>query len=276
MHADPVTRCPHCQAVYRVTLAQLAQAQGWLRCAQCRAPFDGTGLQVTWSAEANEDPETATRVDIQDLLHKQDHSAAVADRAGEDPLQSFEQALATFPGQPDDPRGSPLSMSPEPLPAEIGPEPAAPAAPRRHSGLLLVLLVLLLLQGTWAVRPLWWQTPWLAGAAQSLCGRMGCTWPALREPDQLLIDSSRLVRTEEGYRLEWVLHNQSVWPVQMPAMELVLNDASEAVLVRRVVQADHMQAPDRLEPMQRWESALELSLAQGQEALGYRLRVFYP
>ena len=46
MHADPVTRCPHCQAVYRVTLAQLAQAQGWLRCAQCRAPFDGTGLQV--------------------------------------------------------------------------------------------------------------------------------------------------------------------------------------------------------------------------------------
>lgn len=273
MHGDPVTQCPHCQAVYRVTLAQLTQARGWLRCAQCRAVFDSTGLQVEWSPEVNQTP---IRVDIKDLLHKQDGSTAVPDSVGSDPLQSFEQALATFPGLPNDPLAPPSPVAVPSSPLERLPQPAASAPVRRPLTVLLALLVLLLLQGAWAVRQVWWQTPWLAAAAQSVCARMGCTWPAWREPGQLLIDSSRLVRADGGYRLEWVLQSRSVWPVQMPAIELVLNGPSDAVVARRVVQPPEMLAPERLEPGQRWEFALELTLEEGLEALGYRLRIFYP
>jgi predicted Zn finger-like uncharacterized protein len=272
MAPDQVTRCPHCQAVFRVTPEQLAQAQGWLRCGQCREVFDSTGLRVLWQPDADAG---VSRMDLKDFLQKEDPGAA-QDNSASDALLSFEQALATFPGRAPLSPSEPLASTDAPDHEVPQPSPLATAPARRRWGWMVLLALLMLAQLAWAVRAAWWQTPWIAASAQALCARGACTLPAFREPEQLFIDSSRLLRTDEGYRLEWGLRNRSLWPVHMPAMELVLTGPSDAAVVRRVVQPADMMAPERLEPGQLWEAALGVQVEDGLDVSGYRLRVFYP
>ncbi len=273
MAPDQITRCPHCQAVFRVTPEQLAQAKGWLRCGHCREVFDSTGLWVLWQPEADGAP---PRMDLRDFLEKEDLGAPASNDVS-DALRSFEQALATFPGRPEPALESLDATVALDHGAQLhSPVASAPVRSRWPWIGVLSLLLLLLLQSVWAARAVWWQTPWIAASAQSLCAHMGCVWPASREPGQLLIDSSRLLRSDEGYRLEWALRNRSLWPVHMPSMELVLTDPSDTALVRRVVPPAVMMAPERLAPGQLWEGALKVQVEEGLGISGYRLRVFYP
>lgn len=273
MAPDPVTRCPHCQAVFRVTPEQLAQAHGWLRCGQCRQEFDSTGLQVLWPFDADV---AMTRTGFKDALHNKDSAAAPSNTAS-DVLHAFDRALSTFPARASAPPTEPSLAKGHGLGYETRGAGQAATAPSRSQWMWIgVLLGLIFMQLAWVARGAWWQTPWIAASAQALCGRLGCTLPAAREPGQLLIDNSRLLRIDEGYRLEWSLRNRSLWPVRMPAIELVLTGQSDAALVRRVVQPADMMAPERLEPGQLWVGALGVIVEDGLDVSGYRLRVFYP
>lgn len=274
MTTDQVTRCPHCQAVFRVAPAALAQARGWLRCGQCRSLFDSTGLTVPWAP----DPETTSgRMDLKSLLKEEDKGAQAVPtstgRVGSD-LLSFEEALASFQGQ------APEMAAPAPEPAHAQPLADAPAVTRglrRRAGLwCLILMLLASLQLAWAWRHAWWQSPWLVDAAQAWCARVACQVPAWRAPDFLKIDSSQFVRTDKGYQLEWTLRNLSRWPLRMPAMELVLTQDGGGVLVRRVIYPTDMAAPQRLEPDQGWDGVLLLELQEALPVSGYRLLAFYP
>ncbi len=275
MAPDQVTRCPHCQAAFRVTPDQLAQAQGWLRCGQCREVFDSTGLVVPWLPEV----QASGRVDLKDLLQTQDQgegSPSSPSVDASDALRSFEQALATFPGRSviDAPAG-PLSELAVPAPVEkVSADVAKPGRGARAWRFLLI--VLLVLQLAWLGRVWWWQMPWVAAFFQTGCVAAGCEVPAWRAPDQLRIDHSRFVAADGGYRLEWALHNRSVWPTRMPSMELVLLDEGDVVQVRRVLAPADTSAPDTLAPGQLWDGALWLTLETEMTVSGYRLRVFYP
>lgn len=279
MSSHQVTRCPHCQAVFRVTPESLAQAQGWLRCGACREVFDSTGLTVSWSS----DPELGIeRMDLQAFLKEKDPVGAPATPGLSDALLSFEKALTTFPGRlPEMPGHDPV-LSPLDLPDLAGtPVPAAlPSVGRRRSMRIWItgLLLLALLQLAWAYRSLWWQAPWAGQTAQMICARLGCQVPASRGPDLLIIDSSRFVRTDNGYRLEWTLRNPSNWPLRMASLELILTDAGGGVQVRRVIHPEQMAAPDRLEPRHRWDGVLALQMTDGLNlpVSGYHLLVFYP
>jgi predicted Zn finger-like uncharacterized protein len=283
MLAHPVTRCPHCKAVYRVTPDQLAQAQGWFRCAQCQEVFDGAGLAVSWApalfADAEDVGAQAPRVDLKALLQKEDRSAPAADTAG-DALASFEQALASFPGRRQEPVFDPLDVSPASVAVPpVSSLPARSQAVKRSAWTVVALCalsLLLLLQWVWAVRAWWWQTPWVAEFAHVLCAQVGCTLPATHAPDLLRIDSSRLLRGEQGHRLEWAVRNRSVWPAHMPSMELVLTGSDEAVLVRQTFDPAQMRAPTRLAAGQVWAGSLVLQVQEDLPVSAYRLRVFYP
>lgn len=273
MAPDPVTRCPHCQAVFRVTPPQLAQAQGWLRCGQCREVFDSTGLRVLWQPAADAD---TSRMDLKDVLQSKD-SAAAPPNTVSDVLHAFDQALSTFPARAPEPPAAPRFAKGHGLGDETQGSGQAVTAPSRRQWVWIGLLLwLILMQLAWVARGAWLQTPWIAASAQTLCYRLGCTLPAAREPEQLLIDNSRLLRNDEGYRLEWSLRNRSLWPVRMPAIELVLTGLSDTAVVRRVVQPADMMAPERLAPGQLWEGTLGVQVEDGLDVSGYRLRVFYP
>ena len=277
MATDQVTRCPHCRSVFRVLPEQLAQAQGWLRCGQCRGLFDSTGLVLTLP----EDEASAPRVDLNDFLQAEDRGAsapaapamAAANVApphtdASAALLSFEQALATFPGPEFLAHASSHG-------AEIAEPDASDVAPARARWGAIALFALLLLQLLWVMRA-WWQTDSVGALAQRGCEWLHCSVPALSDAEQLLIDGSRLVRTDEGYRVEWTLRNRSSWPQRAPTLELTLMDEGGDVLVRRVVRPAEMSAPDRLEPAQAWEAVLALQWSQEQNVAGYKLLIFYP
>ena len=278
MATDQVTRCPHCHSVFRVLPEQLAQAQGWLRCGQCQELFDSTGLVLTLP----EDEASAPRVDLNDFLQAEDRGvpapaapavgaagvAATANADASEALLSFEQALATFPGP------EVLAQTPSHALAGAAPEAAEPNR-KRARRVAMALLALLLLQVLWAFRA-WWQTDSVGALAQRGCEWLHCSVPALSDPEHLLIDGSRLVRTDEGYRVEWTLRNRSFWPQRAPALELTLMDEGGDVLVRRVVRPAEMSAPARLEPAQAWDAVLALQWPQEQNVSGYKLLIFYP
>lgn len=280
MPSDQVTRCPHCQAVFRVAPESLAQAQGWLRCGQCQEVFDSTGLTVPWSSE----PEVPTeRMDLKAFLKEEDRGASLASAPVaevSDELLSFEKALATFPGRP------PETPASDAVPAQdlpfLSEAPAPPAASQGGRRMLRVwglgLVLLALLQLLWASRSTWWQTPWIAETALTGCARAGCQLPAWRDLDLLKIDSSHFVRTDTGYQLEWTLRSLSSWPLRMPAMELTLTDEGGSVLVRRALTQAEMAAPDRLEPGHGWDGVLVLQAVDALDlpVSGYHLLAFYP
>lgn len=276
MTSDQVTRCPHCHAVFRVAPALLAQAGGWLRCGQCRSPFDSTGLTVPWAPDLEATPE---RMDLESLLKAEDRGTPAAETVeqavGE--LLSFERALASFQGATPEIRTNAAGATPD-APSEA--DPSRPGAGRggwrRAAAWSLVLALLASLQLAWGWRNAWWQTPWVVEAAQSWCARMACQLPAWQAPDFVRIDSSQFVRTDRGYQLEWSLRNLSSWPLHMPSMELVLTQDGGGVLVRRVITPAEMAAPQRLAPDQRWDGVLVLSLQDDLPVSGYRLLAFYP
>lgn len=275
MASEQVTRCPHCRTVFKVRPEQLAQAQGWLRCGQCRQVFDSSGLVLAWA----DDAPSEERLDIKEFLQAKDNGLPepVGEAAGvSEALLSFEQALATFPA-PTVPAPDALTQAVH-VSSAAQPESAPDAFAQR--GLLRwigwVLVLVLLIQTGWALRP-WWQTSMEAGRlVQQACARLSCPVPAVRDADRLLIDGSRLVRTDEGYRVEWTLRNRSSWPQHMPALELTLMAEGGDVLVRRVVQPAEMAAPDRLGSEQSWEAALSLQMPAETPVSGYRLLAFYP
>lgn len=271
MTCDQVTRCPHCQAVFRVVPAALAQASGWLRCGQCRALYDSTGLTVPWAPELDA---TSERMDLESLLKAEDRgvpAAPSAERAAGE-LLSFEQALASF--QEQTPRMAAHAF--EPTPGESSETTSVTRGRRRAAAWCLALALLASLQLAWGWRSAWWQTPWIVQAAQSWCAHMACQVSAWQAPDFVRIDSSQFVRTEGGYQLEWTLRNLSSWPLHTPAMELVLTQDGGGVLVRRVISPADMAAPLRLEPDQSWDGVLVLGMQDDLPVSGYRLLVFYP
>lgn len=273
MAFDQVTRCPHCQSVFRVASESLAQAGGWLRCGQCSQAFDSTGLTVPWAPALEQAPEPE-RMDLKAFLKEEDRSEPhdpAPTGAISDDLLSFEQALATFPGRAD------VAVQQDEATGSVGAASAVPRGRlRRARALLLAGIVLALVQLAWTWRTAWWQTPWIEETVRAWCARMDCKVPAWRIPDLLRIDSSHFVRTDSGHQLEWTLRNLSIWPLQMAAMELVLTGEGDTVLVRRVLTPAEMAAPQRLEPDQSWTGVLVLQIPDDLPVVGYRLLAFYP
>lgn len=276
MATDQVIRCPQCRSVFRVLPEQLTQAQGWLRCGQCHHVFDSNGLVLTLP----EDEAPAPRVDLNEFLQAEDRGSPATtapvvpptpsgvDNVSSDALLSFEQALASFPG--------PSVRAQEQYATAVSALASDNVTDQgRARWGAIALFVLLLLQIFWIMRP-WWQTDAVGVVLQRSCEWLHCNVPALRDPEQLLIDGSRLVRTEDGYRVEWTLRNRSAWPQRMPALELTLTGETGEVMVRRVFQPSEMSAPVVLEPAQAWEAELVLQWPQELNVSGYKLLVFHP
>lgn len=122
--------------------------------------------------------------------------------------------------------------------------------------------------------------PALLPALQTLCEIAGCRIEPLRRIDALALDSSGLWRRGGAdHVFDAVIQNRSDLPLAMPAIELVITDAGDQPLVRRVFPpADWPGAPSVLPAGGEWPLRLELSLDPGlqQGMSGYRALLFYP
>lgn len=115
---------------------------------------------------------------------------------------------------------------------------------------------------------------------EALCQLVGYDVEPWRDAAALAVDSSALVRLDDGrYRFEVTLKNTALHAVATPAVELSLTNASDDVVLRRVIlAADWGHVSPVLSPLSLQALTVELLLqdAAALRMAGYRALVFYP
>ncbi|WP_029462362.1 DUF3426 domain-containing protein [Serpentinimonas barnesii] len=219
------------------------------------------------------------------------------------------ETLAPEPVRPEPPLPEPALPEPPPAPPLHDPEPssasegpqgsALPPLPsfvrkaqrqafwRRPATRLLLLVtvtVLALLLGLQAVyqwrAPIAREIPAAQPVLESLCQTFDCQQTLPASPNDVVIDSSVLLRLGPGlYGFQLVLRNQSALEVASPAIELTLTDIHDQVLVRRVLLPHEWPRPTAtLAAGAEWSLQFELAFEgiEGRVMTGYRAILFYP
>jgi hypothetical protein len=131
--------------------------------------------------------------------------------------------------------------------------------------------------------------PWLDDA----CTFLGCTVDPVKDIQSVVVESSSFNPLgPSAYRLSLSLRNASSIPLAWPHVEVVLLDAQDTVVVRRVVSPAEMQTQAKLlspleevssqmnfnlEPIARDETAQPNATASPSgRVVGYRVFAFYP
>ncbi|CAG9181308.1 zinc-ribbon and DUF3426 domain-containing protein [Cupriavidus pinatubonensis] len=165
---------------------------------------------------------------------------------------------------------------------------APPAPPRFRYGWHIAAGVLALgvvMQGMYLMRgQLAGHFPALRPVLEAACAPLGCDVPPWRDIDALRIDTSQLQKQEEGsdaYLLAVTLRNQGRATTALPAIELVMTDLQDQLLLRRV-----LEPSEYLEPAQKtfathglragMELPVRVRFRTQQAAANYRVLIFYP
>lgn len=200
-----------------------------------------------------------------------------------DPQLQAQPQLDSQPSDPVEPSldagyGIPASYAWANTPAK---EP--PSRSRRVAlGLICLLLAVLL-----ALQVLVSQRDWLAARwpvlvprLQAMCLALGCRIEPLRQFDAVVIEASAFQHLQaDRFQLSATVRNTATWTVAMPAIELVLTDAQDTALLRRVLQASELGVSPTLPPRAELSLARELSVLAPVDAAavaGYRLALFHP
>ncbi|MDF3835565.1 DUF3426 domain-containing protein [Cupriavidus basilensis] len=164
-----------------------------------------------------------------------------------------------------------------------------PGPARRRRVLLRLAIGLLaiaaLAQGTYLARSqLAGRLPVLRPAFEAICAPLRCDVAPWRDIDALRIESSQLQKQDEdsdAYLLAVTLRNQGRATVALPAIELVMTDLQDQLLLRRVLQpADYLEADQQAFAIHGLRAGTELPLRvrfrSQQAAANYRVLIFYP
>lgn len=226
-----LTRCPNCDTVFRVTPQQLQQQHGQVRCGRCMQVFDGFR---TLSSEPDRSP------GAQPAGRAAEAAAAPAPKA---------QAPAAM-AQPAPAPGPTVSAVPAPamssdfLADDADTAAAVPVrAPSPHrlawAVASAVLAVVLLAQAAYVYRvELAAHYPGLKPVLVQACETLNCTVPLPQQPKLITIEASDLQMPDAErpgvIQLTATLRSHAQYDVAYPALDLVLTNAQEHTLARRV------------------------------------------
>lgn len=123
--------------------------------------------------------------------------------------------------------------------------------------------------------------PALKPTLQDICGTLGCKIELPTQIDELVIEQGELqTLSETTFSFSTLLRNQSATAQTWPHIELVLDDANDKAILRRVfTPRDYLGADATLEKgfAPRSEQSVKLYFELKQlKASGYHIAVFYP
>lgn len=123
--------------------------------------------------------------------------------------------------------------------------------------------------------------PGLKPTLQDICATLGCKIELPTQIDELVIEQGELqTLSETTFSFTTLLRNQSTTAQQWPHIELVLDDANDKAILRRVfTPRDYLGADAALEKgfAPRSEQSVKLYFELKQlKASGYHIAVFYP
>ena len=302
--------------MFKVVPDQLKISDGWVRCGHCSDVFDATlSLESMVAEPVLESPNFPSPAGQQPIPRAAVHPPREEDVARPPPMGGSEelnrsraanndsQDTGGYHANPPRPRinlrenrfvseepperppssGLPANAA-EPLFVRQARRNAFWRSPATRAVLMLMALVLGgLLVTQWAVHerdrlavryPM--TLPWLT----RLCQPLGCHLEHVRQIESVVIDSSSFAkRLGNFYAFDMVLKNNANIPVAVPALELSLTDARDAVVSRRVfLPRDWPGSPTHLPAGGSVSVNLRLALSdQGLSSMsGYRALVFYP
>ncbi|SCU90487.1 conserved hypothetical protein [Cupriavidus necator] len=128
------------------------------------------------------------------------------------------------------------------------------------------------------------QFPMLRPALEAACAPLGCDVPPWRDIDALRIETSQLQRQDEDgdtYLLAVTLRNLGRASTALPAIELVMTDLQDQLLLRRVLQpAEYLEPSQKAFAAQGLRAGMELPVRvrfrTQQAPANYRVLIFYP
>lgn len=251
-----ITRCAHCHTVFRITAEQLQAHGGQVRCGRCMQVFNGLAAlspdeevavaPVTVPEPPNPEvtPGPAEPVSQEDLSGAATETLPLVPEPPQ-PIDQVEEQVAAGSEVSGEPADRDAIPAPEP-PVEDNPflqdEPLPPPEkPRRVLTVIASLLLGIVLaaqavyfyRGEIAAR-LTLARPWLNEA----CARLDCRVELPQSPRLLLIEASDLQAVDparpDRIQLTATLRNHASYAVGYPAIDLVLTNANDHTLARRV------------------------------------------
>lgn len=280
-----MTRCSHCQTVFRITPEQLRVHGGRVRCGRCMQVFNGLETLVPESpapvaadatavdpAAAGAAPDTpvpadataaagtaatpgselaatavpagttttGTTAELMDILPEPPAAIPEAPPAGEIPGETGDaEADAETPARAAENAENPAAESA----GNPFMEDEAPSAPPPRRPWLLAASVLLVL--TLAAQAVYFYRGDIAARhpqarqwLEAACAQMACTVPLPQLPRAVLIEASDLQLADparpERIQLTATLRNHAGHAVAYPALDLVLTNANDHTLARRI------------------------------------------
>jgi predicted Zn finger-like uncharacterized protein len=262
-----LTRCTHCHTVFRITAEQLQAHGGKVRCGRCLQIFDGMVALAPDAPEISQpdapapagvvDP--AAPVSAPAAALPEESVAVQPEPVSHDTAADATAAAEPLPDlQPEAPAETPVSAAFEQEAEQIAKTaaenpfihempPAAPVPRRTWLAAASILLAVALAvqaiffyRGELAARhPLARQ--WLNAA----CVHAGCTVPLPRVTKAVLIEASDLQLVDparpDRIQLTATLRNHAGHDVAYPALDLVLTNATDHTLARRIfLPADYL------------------------------------
>lgn len=292
-----VTRCPACKTLFRIVPDQLTSSSGWVRCGVCSESFDSTvqRYQVIEPATAVADTGGAN------TPLRETESSGYDSRPAEEKLTAPDQTSTISHGEPAlpvdaDPYVSErfsdhLLLAEQSFDAVNGPGFLSADAKTHPQGRatrlmlgvssLLLAFGLMLQVGVHQRGRLASNFPGFHSLLESMCSHAVCNSAPMHDIDALIVDSSSFVTAPDGaYLLSVTVKNISAGILAIPWVELVLTDAMDQIVVRKVLTPSELGARnDRLSPAGQWTATATLNvvLPTGAEPFtGYRVLIFYP
>lgn len=311
-----VTRCPNCQARFRVQLEQLSAHQGKVRCGRCSFVFNALQfLLEPGQAESTPEPAHATQA------NEPSAPPAVASEANARPAEHrpmFRQAaddltmvdaahvsqLETIKAKPRTEAKTESKIETK-AGAETKADTQAEALPSTDSLLLtddflapsvrpkswwawlalnsLLLLLALALAALWARQPLVEQVPELQPGLAQVCHWLHCSAPLPHQLEHLSLEGQEFERDPQHPQqlsLRAVLRNHSGVAQALPQLVLELTALDDEILIRkRLAPAAYLTQADQHLSSLPADSELMVRVrleVQAQKVAGYHIYPTYP
>lgn len=274
-----VTRCPRCKTLFRVAPAQLQTRAGQVRCGRCMHVFDGFEALAVEQAntvaepvrfEPEAAPVEAAEPEVTESAPAWDPPLPV-EALPETPAPALE-----FVGPPRPPFGVRMRMRT----VEVkGRYVRAPSPAVKQAAVCLLLALLLAAQVAYAFRaPLAARYAGFKSVMLSVCGIAGCSVYLPHRPDLLQKvgeDVSALDTAKPGLiQVTVTLRSAANYDLAYPALDLVLTNANEHALARRIfVPEEYLGSADPragIPPKAEITVALELDMGD-LNASGFRI-----
>ena len=234
------TRCPACQAIFRIQPEDLAVASGRVRCGECGEVFDArASLQRELPLEQPQSiADLQAGLDLQPPVEG-DHDSGPAQGLTRGPTQGPTQGPATG-------RRAYGTTMPGMLISEIeGEEPAEPVVHRSGwhwlawSGVNLCLVVLLAAQLLFVQREAFAQDPTLRPVLTEMCDLVGCTLPSRRAVDRIELTRRHVYshpNVDDALLIDITMVNEARFAQPYPVLTVTLGDRRGEPVVRRSLQ----------------------------------------